>query len=222
MSLEWDNLTANSVADLKYACNRYGLKINSKTKKDNMVNLLEDYKSKHPSAVKRDENAFNNIPQSPEHEIQKIRTMLHNIPAPKTPTVTPQRKTIWMHTPGQVLNNEQQNHLSVKNTPGYKNRVSQITKKEEEFPMIIPHQTPHPLPETPFITPSSPQNILPSPVPQAKKVTINIQQSPTINERASIPRPLKKNVRKKNHKKVVIISFLFFISLISILLFLYQ
>ena len=225
MSLEWNDLNSNTVADLRYACNKYGLKINSKTKKENMVNLLDSYKSKHASAIKRDENAFNNIPESPANDIQKIRNMLHNIPAPKTPTVTPQRKTIWMHTPVQIFNEDQQNHISVKDTPGYKNKVSNFTKKYDDIPVMPKHQISHPLPQTPFITTTQKETILQSPIPKPeKKVTIQVRQSPTINERMiTSPRMFRNNNnRKKNHNKVVIISFMFFISLISILLFLYQ
>ena len=224
MSLEWDNLSSNSVADLKYACHKYGLKYNPKMKKENLVSLLEGFKSTHSNTIRRDENAFSNVQANPQNDAQKLLDMLHKVPPPKTPTVTPQKKTIWMHTPVQIFNGDKNNHLEVQNTPGYKHKVNHIIHNDDEPDVLIPlpPRIKPSIPFTPVVQTPHQKIILSSPAPVQKRVTIQRPfTSPSIARRST--RMIQPRMRqRRDHKKAVIISFIFFISLISLLLFLSQ
>ena len=238
MSLEWSNIKSNTVADLKYACSKYGLKINKGMKKEQLVELLENYKTQHKNVVKRSENDFSNSNQSSD----KLQEMLMRV-QPKLPSITPQRsrKSMWLHTPSQIFA-EKDAEIPIADTPAFRSKVQEMTKvyedkKKNNFSEkeVIPKENkveeplvfiPKPVKQEVYMTPDVGRKVV-TPIIKAVRSpvithtsakTTSTSQSPRFSERIEYVQ-ISSHQRRRKPKALVFVVFAVFISIIALLLF---
>jgi hypothetical protein len=244
MSIEWNNIPSHSVADLRYACGKYGIKVEKGMKKGQIVELLENYKTKRKSAANRNnENRINNC----INPSAKLEEMLMRV-QPKIPAVTPQRprKSIWLHTPSQVFGDKDQ-EIPIADTPEFRTKVHELTKIAGDEKKKIKFYEPKTEKETNekeiapflFIPPLSKPEVYSTPdvgrkvvtpiikvvtspvIAQATNKTTTQMRSPSLSERSEIIHvPMRQ--RGKSRKTLPIFVFICFVSIVAVLLFLSQ